>query len=694
LNQAIQGVAVRWFEHLEQKRSLLTGGTVLICLAMLAVTVRRNNLSFDSFWHLQMGLDWIQHGLSLWRDHFSFTYSGEEVNSPPYLFQVFLGWLVLQFGFDTGFEIFKFGAFLLAFTLLIVYLRQLRAPVVVYILVLPLVVVLFQLRSIVRPELISYSFSILAIMLYYRARNGMSARNMLPVVGLMLLWGNYHTPIFGYIIFFGLFIDVALQQIKDRCTADRWLIWLGWGLAIIAVGFLRPGFHHPIINMLMFSPEWKKLILEYQTPILYREIAAVYSLMAITALTMVLLLWKRHFGLLFVCVFLSYFSIEMARLVTPSGIVILCIFAWVVSELDLGQLLQRWPKSMNRATGWAVAGLFVLSLSSSVSLARSFMDENKSSGLVFPKDVVDYMLDQGISGRIFNEYGMGGYLIYRLSPDSQVYIDGRTGILYPLSHFYRQMDAERSPEILNTEIEKYDINLALLKITQRNFAVASDSGKLGLDYLGFKYALFRRDEPNFPVLGTLLAYPACWSSDMSPALEEEQEKAFRFPTDNPAFLPFIQFVIDYGSSKDRSAFLDSLEEGNEWSTPMLRFAAYQALIHDKDSMAFELFAGITDKDFSDYLGGAMAKSRLGEWAMAEQLLDTATRSSWSENTTEISILHYLLVQIRMNASLELFDDAYLDRLAGDIGLGNDATSSAGPAPVSFCPPGLAGNLES
>jgi hypothetical protein len=215
---AKQGTAMNWFEQTEQKKKLLIGGTVIICLAMLAVTTRRYNVSYDSFWHLQMGLDWLERGQSLWRDHFSFTFNGGEVTGPPYLFEILLSWLVTQLGLEPGFQVYKLTGFLLCFGLVVLFLRKLRAPAVVYCLVLPLLVVLLQLRSIVRPELISYSFSVLAVMLYYRARSGMSASGMLPIVALMLVWSNYHSSIFGYIIFFGYFVDIALRQIHDRAS--------------------------------------------------------------------------------------------------------------------------------------------------------------------------------------------------------------------------------------------------------------------------------------------------------------------------------------------------------------------------------------------------------------------------------------------------------------------------------------------
>ena len=375
----------------------------------------------------------------------------------------------------------------------------------------------------------------------------------------------------------------------------------------------------------------------------------------------------------------------MARLVTPSGIVILCIFAWMMSQIDLGHQLQRLPQSLSRMIGGTVMVLFVLALASSVKVARSYMEENRISGFIFPKDVADYMVDQGITGRIFNAYDAGGYLIYRLSPDSQVYIDGRTGILYPLDHLYRHMDAKRTSDILRAEIEKYDINLAILKNRQRNFSLVRDTGTLGLDFVGVKFSLFRKKNTNFPVSGTLLAYPMCWDPDMSSSLEKEQTTAISILPGNSMLLPFMQFVIDYTKTDDRTTFLINLEEGRQWTDLKLRFAGYQAINQDLDSIAYELFAGIRKKEFGDYLGGALAKARLGEWKTAEQTLDLGTRLSWSENVSEIEILHGLLEHIRQNFTLEIIDDAYVDRLATEVGASSNSNSYFAPDVRSFCP---------
>ena len=88
--------------------------------------------TFDTFWHLQMGKDWLENGLSPWIDHYSFTFHGKEISNIPYIFQVLLGWFVTQFGLELGFEVFKIFGFLLAFTLVLLFLRKLNSPTIIF----------------------------------------------------------------------------------------------------------------------------------------------------------------------------------------------------------------------------------------------------------------------------------------------------------------------------------------------------------------------------------------------------------------------------------------------------------------------------------------------------------------------------------------------------------------------------------
>ena len=160
------------------------------------------------------------------------------------MFQALLAWAVDGFGLELGFGLIKLASFFLALGLFVLFLKRLRAPAIVYLLTLPALTLLLELRAAVRPELISYSLSIIAMMLYQRADGRISLRSMLPITALMLFWTNYHTSVLGYVLFFGLFIDAAVLQMRDKSAYGAWLHWLLWGLVVVIVGIFNRHFSH------------------------------------------------------------------------------------------------------------------------------------------------------------------------------------------------------------------------------------------------------------------------------------------------------------------------------------------------------------------------------------------------------------------------------------------------------------------
>jgi hypothetical protein len=245
-----------WMQDLESRRRFAIGSIVLLCAAILFVSALRNPVDYDGYWHLRMGMDWVENGLSPWRDHYSFTYPGEEIVGPPVAFQVTLYQAVKLLGERGGFVSIKLAAFLLSLGMMLAWLRQIGAPVLAYLLVLPLLVAVIQFRAQVRPELFSYALSIVALMLYHRSRLHLSAAAILPVALLLWLWTNYHTSVIGYVIFFGLFIDIGLRLLRERQGMVAWVAWVAWGALLVAVGFLNPSVSHPILRLLLFPAEW------------------------------------------------------------------------------------------------------------------------------------------------------------------------------------------------------------------------------------------------------------------------------------------------------------------------------------------------------------------------------------------------------------------------------------------------------
>jgi hypothetical protein len=674
---------MHWIDRLEEHRKLLISGLALVCIAIIFVAIRRFNIAPDSYWHLKTGLVWLQDGISPWRDHFSFTYGGKAIR-PPIVFDVVIAWLVQTFGTESGFEVFKFVSLALVFGLFLLYLRKLRAPVYVYAIVLPLLAALFQFRAMVRPELLSYSFIVASMLLYYRARNELSASKMLPILVLIVLWVNYHSAIFAYIIFFGLFVDHGFKNLQNRVGGSVWANWLGWGLAVLLAGFLNPALGHPVLGALNFAPEWKDLIQEY-TPALakFGNFYLAYFIYGIFLVTIGMSLWCRKFGLFVVTAILTYYAVSMSRLITPSGIAIACAFAWLMSEHELTKRFRTAPRWLERVLMIGTAGLVGVYIYGAVELARHSMEMNRTYTTGFPTEEVDYMRQEGISGRIFNLYEDGGYLIYRLWPQVTVYIDGRTNILYPLEHSYRYRDSLRYAEVLNEEIDKYDINLAMVQPRKHNFTEFKDSGRLQLDFIGLQRALFRKENANFPTMGTLLARPACWDPDLLSNLEIEQARAQEILPDRSLAFPFLSAVIEYAQTNDKSSYLARVDPETELDNNVRRFLGYRALELGLYDQVVDLVARATDTEFADFLLVALAESRRGNWGVSERVLDHLTKIPWIQvKQKELAILYRILSRIREHAELELFDDEYIDELAAQFE--SEADTEQSPGTATFC----------
>lgn len=655
---------MNWNLQLQKLERPGVAAVLLVSAATMLVTLLRNPIALDSFWHLRMGMDWIGNGLSPWIDHYSFTYQGHPITNPPVAFQALLHVLVSQFGVRMGFVLVKLSAYVLVLGAVVYLLRQQRAPAVLYAMVLPVLVFLLQMRSIVRPELFSFAFSVFALILYMRAENKVSARAFLPIVFLMLAWTNYHSSIVGYIIFAGLFLDCAVEQYRKAAPPIIWAQWLAWGLLVLLVGFVNPGWSHPLIEAVTFPDEWKYLIDEYLPPFAFNKTnPGIYLLALLTLLVPVLAVRHRRFGFLLIWLVLAYTGVTMQRMVTPAGIVIVLMLALL--------LVKDWPpwkRGFAGHLGDKVAGSFFLlivgvALYANVERALGFLKENQSTYTRYPEAMVNYMLREGIHGRIFNDYGIGGYLIYRLAPDIQVYIDGRTQILYPIEHMLTYEEAKKVPNALQNELDEYQFDLMVRRFTQGFHSVVMELGEFELDFVDSYYALYRRGAGNFRVMGRLISRPACWRPGVHPELESERRKMDAILPRYSKLIPFADFVTEYGRAADGRAYLDQSISQDEWTDEMRRFAAYRFFEAGEHDVARLLFAGITFRKPEDFLAPAMGMVLSQEWELASQILEDMTRVNWAwMSPGDVLAYHALLSRLDDYRALSTAEQALHRRL--------------------------------
>jgi hypothetical protein len=130
---------------------------------------------------------------------------------------------------------------------------------------------------------------------------------------------------------------------------------------------------------------------------------------------------------------------------------------YVMGSFPFHQIKPSLRKSILNSLILLLCFSAVVLYSSSVFLKQPIMEESK-----FPKKAVDWIVENKPAGNIFNTYGWGGYLIWRLNPVYPVYIDGRAD-LYGDDFIYSYLQLYSGDEGWELNFENEGIKIALLE---------------------------------------------------------------------------------------------------------------------------------------------------------------------------------------------------------------------------------------
>jgi len=678
-------------EEVESKGKSILWVLTGLCGLILAVTVMRNPGDYDLWWHLRMGMDWLENGLSPWVDHYSFTYPGHEISSPPVAFQATLWQLTEWFGERGAQLIYKGLCFFGVLVLAVVWLRMIKAPILLSLIVLPLLVAALQIRVMVRPELFSYVLALAALILYHRANLRLEVRTMLPVVLLLLVWTVYHSPIFGYVIFFGLFIDIALRLIREKQGAREWARWAAWGGLAFVVGFANLEKDHAVLGMLSFAVEapWEDYIAEYKPTLEgFRNVSLLGLVVPVLLLIvmfsgLLLSLLQKRLGHFVVLAVFTYAGLSMNRMFAPAAVISLMFFADLASSRSVWNTLRVAPANSQKALIAAVMLITAFLLFNDVRHARFYLSENRYSWAKVPEAMVDYLAKSELQGNVFNVYQMGGYFLYRLSPEFKIYIDGRTGILYPFEHAMRHQDALKSPSVFREEVERHDIDFSVTEALQTNAELMAKVG-FELDFVDVSYALFRRQDGKFPSLGTLWARPNCYDPASAPRLKAELLRSQQILPNLAATRPLERIVSGYMESGDKARFLAAYETNTLASVASTRFYAYRALANGLFELALAQLNRLTLPAPKDKLAMVFAQWRSGDEQGANQSMSLylGELREWKNvQLLDLAFLRALLDELGGPSRLDYLDPALYEELDDAVGdrfaLGRNAELSAG-----------------
>jgi hypothetical protein len=412
----------------------------------------------DTAWHIRAGDVILQKGFVPREDVFSYTMLGEPWINHEWLSQVIFSILHRFFGL-TGLVILTL--LLLCFTFLYFYrfLLELHISLFLSVILTLLAATITSVHWLARPHI----FSLLLTLVWYRQldryqRTGAKkALYILPP--LMMLWVNLHGAYLTGFILLGIYIlGNGLQQFFDSdqkkidevryrifhlfsftgfCLLTALINPYGYRMLLFPFQFMGSKYIQDYI-VEWASPNFHDTLL-FSLPLLLLIVVLGFSLRKLSFIEIGLLIFSIHSALYAV----RYMPVLAIVAIPIIGSYLQGYFTKGLARTDLPSRVRKILQYLHAFSGriQANSSYFNRHLMIAVFLLFLLFDITYSRGrgggvLVvdypfdetrFPIQAVEFIKGEGITGRMYNAYYFGGYLIYRLYPDPnyRVFIDGR-----------------------------------------------------------------------------------------------------------------------------------------------------------------------------------------------------------------------------------------------------------------------------
>lgn len=313
-----------------------------------------------------------------------------------------------------------------------------------------------------RPQLFSFLFVLLLLLLLEDsgfARKGESGSyrvaRLVPIPLIMLLWANMHPGFILGSVLIVLYLTgegaklFLLRYPYNRRSFLRIATVLG---ASLAATLANPNGIAPYVNIITFEgTRLQQISSEYLSPmtLLLKGTTPLYPYWLYLALAVVVLIVRRrHIDLThwLIVGFLMTISLQSFRYVP---FFVLGTAPFLASQAN-AMLGSRIPQRLLQITvGAMVLMLLVAGLISGMPQLRQTMTSPIAPSR-FPTRAVSFIRETRPSGKIFNHFNWGGYLIWELYPDYQVFIDGRTLSKEAFDEYTRILwDEGKGKELLN-----------------------------------------------------------------------------------------------------------------------------------------------------------------------------------------------------------------------------------------------------
>lgn len=405
----------------------------------------------DFFWHLATGRYIVENKSVPDSDVFGFITQGTEWI--PFEW----GWDIISYGlYNTGgynlILVFRSLIFCFIFLIYFMLLKKFKVNSLVSITILFLLFASIMDRLSPRPHIFTYLFFTLVLYIllsfkYIDRDKYLKKLYFLPLI--FLLWCNIHMGVLagGLLLFIYVTAEIIIfykpnsfstSEIKPLTRNQLFRLVM---ISIICALMLLINPHGLSTYIYAFSHTKLKLlenVNEWQSPFTnkfdFGFIVTLYKLFLLSGLIVLLYAYKRK-DLLFALVFIGFalYSIRAIRF-TVDYEIILAFFLAVSLNYFINQLIKNKSQAQNFLNGNLMKGalaiffIYVISQIPSNNIYNS-LQYNRFFGWgineeFVPVQLFDFMKQNKISGKPYNHFGTGGYLIWNF-PDQKNFIDSR-----------------------------------------------------------------------------------------------------------------------------------------------------------------------------------------------------------------------------------------------------------------------------
>ncbi|MBP7768665.1 hypothetical protein KA082_02420 [Candidatus Woesebacteria bacterium] len=337
-----------------------------------------------------------------------------------------------------------------------------KALITTALIVLPLI----TFRNEVRPEAFSLLFFSLQFFLLQLWKEGKIKTGLVALFLSLttILWVNTHIFFFLSSILVGSFgVEMLVQK---KWTRVKELCFIG--VLVLLSTLCNPlGLQGALYPFSIFG-EYGYMVAENQSPFFFFKyhqshpihgyIIALSGVVSLAVLWRARKDWKNQLAVILLNIFFTISTLILIRFSNFLGVIALVLLAPLISSLFATVSAPYWQKRLKKPITLSFIS-FISFCSISVLLAlRIFTPLTAFSGVGLSPGVEDSALfyrSLGITGPIFNNFDIGGYLIYYLYPSGQkVFVDNRAEA-YSADFFAEYIAVQTDPEFWEKLDDRY-----------------------------------------------------------------------------------------------------------------------------------------------------------------------------------------------------------------------------------------------